>query len=691
MRKLNVRTFNSLLPDLIDLLKYKQDTFKAGCISKHFDEWVKLTNDQEILEMVSGTLIEFDTIPTQTMIAKSNVAPDKGKFVEKEISSLLQKDVIEHCSKSYDDFVSPIFLRPKNDGSHRMVLNLKSLNKYVKYHHFKMDMLKQNCYMASIDLKDAYYSVPIAQQHQKYLKFKWNKNFYKYKAFPNGLAICPRKFTKLFKPVYSWLRNQGHLSVSYIDDSYLQGSTYEECLANVIDTIKLFDKLGFVIHPTKSVLQPTQTIKFLGFTLDSLYMKVCLTTERKESIKTDCCMILEAKAPKIRDVARVIGKITASFPGVMLGPLHFRALDMNKTEALRVAKGSYNHRMHLSDDAKNDLTWWINNVESSFNVVDHGKPNVIITSDASKTGWGCTCNGNKSGGLWTSEEKAHHINYLEMKAAFFAIRSFLKDVLHSHVKILLDNTTAVACLNKMGTSHSIPCNNLTREIWHFCSEHNIWLTAAHIAGVDNIEADSESRSDKRETEWALNNEFYTNAMHRLQFQPNIDLFASRINYKVKTYAAYRPDPEATFVDAFSFPWTNYLFYAFPPFCIILKTLKKVTDDKATGVIVAPHWPTQPWWPYLSNMFIDFPIMIPRTKETLIMPADPTRVHPLHIQLQLLICHISGDHCKAEDFRRQYCKSLKTRGDQEQRNNTGRFSSDGKDTVVKGILIPFHQI
>ena len=85
--------------------------------------------------------------------------------------------------------------------------------------------------MASIDLKDAYYCVPIAPSHQKYLKFEWDGRLYQFPCFPNGLAFCPRKFTKLMKPVYAILRQLGHANSPYIDDSYLQGGDYHECLA----------------------------------------------------------------------------------------------------------------------------------------------------------------------------------------------------------------------------------------------------------------------------------------------------------------------------------------------------------------------------------------------------------------------------------------------------------------------------
>lgn len=82
-----------------------------------------------------------------------------------------------------------------------MILNLKLFNEFVQYHHFKMDtlesairMMKPGCYMASIDLKDAYYSVPVAKEHQKYLKFVFNGTLHQYTCLPNGLSSAPRIF-----------------------------------------------------------------------------------------------------------------------------------------------------------------------------------------------------------------------------------------------------------------------------------------------------------------------------------------------------------------------------------------------------------------------------------------------------------------------------------------------------------------
>ena len=130
-----------------------------------------------------------------------------------EIVKQLHKPAIVRAQHEPGEFISAIFVRPKMDGARRMILNLKDFNQHVEHHHFKMEtlidairLMTSNCFMASVDLKDAYYSVLIAKPHKKYLKFAWKGSLYAFSYFPNGLASCPRKFRKLLKPVYAVLR-----------------------------------------------------------------------------------------------------------------------------------------------------------------------------------------------------------------------------------------------------------------------------------------------------------------------------------------------------------------------------------------------------------------------------------------------------------------------------------------------------
>ena len=101
-------------------------------------------------------------------------------------------------------------------------------------------------------------------------------------------------------------------------------------------------------------------------------------------------------------------------------------------------------------------------------------------------------------------EAEHHINYLELLAIFLALKVFVKKIMGKHVKVLTDNCTAMADINHMGTSSGPKRNALAKEIWLWCSSQNIFLTATHIPGVSNVEADRQSRMSQSQLEWTLN-------------------------------------------------------------------------------------------------------------------------------------------------------------------------------------------
>ena len=244
--------------------------------------------------------------------------------------------------------------------------------------------------MASVDIKDVYYTVPIATEHQKYLKFMWRDKLYQYTCLPNGLASAPRilNFTKLLKPVFNVLRQKGYLSSSYIDDCYLQGASYGECYDNVQETVMLLRELGFPIHNEKSVLIPSQVLTFLGFVLNSITMTVQLTDSRKEKLKNACLNLVNREKCTVQNVAEVIGLIVSSLPGVEHGPLHYRSLERDKSNALRENKGNFGSSMTLSPSSRAELNWWITNVDTSHKLISHGEPELLIQTDASTHGWG---------------------------------------------------------------------------------------------------------------------------------------------------------------------------------------------------------------------------------------------------------------------------------------------------------------
>ena len=156
---------------------------------------------------------------------------------------------------------------------------------------------------------------------------------------------------------------------------------------------------------------------------------------------------------------------------------------------------------------------------------------------------------------------------------------------------MCDNTTAGTVINHVGTSHSDSCNSVAKEIW---------LSAAHIPGKQNLFADFESGRNQRASEWRLEKAKLIYALEVLDLKPDMGLFASRINHQFPHYVSHRPDPEAIATNAFSLNWSNLKFYAFPPFSVISTVLNKLTTEGAQGICMLPDWPTQSWYPELSN-------------------------------------------------------------------------------------------
>ena len=119
-------------------------------------------------------------------------------------------------------------------------------------------------------------------------------------------------------------------------------------------------------------------------------------------------------------------------------------------------------------------------------------------------GWGGTDGTTHVGGRWTAEESLVYINVLELHAAKLMLLALAPGVSDSHIRLMLDNTTAAAYIEKMGGLHSPACNAITLPIWGWAKERNNWLSTAFIPGIENTVADFHSQNVRDNTEWMLN-------------------------------------------------------------------------------------------------------------------------------------------------------------------------------------------
>ena len=145
-------------------------------------------------------------------------------------------------------------------------------------------------------------------------------------------------------------------------------------------------------------------------------------------------------------------------------------------------------------------------------------------------------------------------------------------------------------------------NKITRDIWQWCEKRDIWVFATYIKYKENYDADFESRKLYSNTEFELTEKTYSQICITFG-KPEIDLFASRANAKCKKFVSWHRDPDSFAIDAFTISWREFFFYAFPPFSMILKTLQKIKNDKAVGIMIIPNWSSQPWYPLFRELLI----------------------------------------------------------------------------------------
>ena len=153
----------------------------AGRLVHFLGSWEKLTKDQNILQIVKGYRILFLCRLKQKREPKEiNFSMQEKETISLEVENLLKKGAVEQVCPQKDQFLSNIFIVKKKDRGNRPVINLKDLNQYIPFLHFKMEslqslktLLQKNEHMCKLDLKDAYLCVPISQDDQKRVMFRW--------------------------------------------------------------------------------------------------------------------------------------------------------------------------------------------------------------------------------------------------------------------------------------------------------------------------------------------------------------------------------------------------------------------------------------------------------------------------------------------------------------------------------------
>lgn len=235
-----------------------------------------------------------------------------------------------------------------------------------------------------------------------------------------------------------------------------------------------------------------------------------------------------------RELARLIGLYNSTCAAVPLAPLHYRALQRLKN----CISHDYDSPAPLDGEALADLQFWTH-IPQAYNGRQIQSPAAMMTiySDVSTQGWGAACNNTRTGGPWTAQERRNHINYLELKAVFLGLQTFAAELRDQHIRLMMDNTTAVAYLNHKGGTHLRSLSDLAIHTWLWCQQRNLTVHAEHLPGILNTQADQESRRVRDSSEWMLNRRVFQQIMD-LWGPCSVDLFAARHSAQLSTYYSF---------------------------------------------------------------------------------------------------------------------------------------------------------
>ena len=315
--------------------------------------------------------------------------------------------------------------------------------------------------MIKLDLKDAYLMIPVTPPHHKFLCFQWEGRNFHFTCLPFGLSSAPRTFTKVTRPLVSFLRSRGVRMVIYLNDMLFLHQQEEKLLETRNLVLDMLENLGFLVNYVKSELSPVHHITFLGF---SLSMEMSLPQEKVISTVREAQKLLQMKQISARQLAHMIVIFSSTIPAVLPAPLHYRGLQSLKHQVLKT--GTYSSIVPLSEEAQEDLRWWILHLPTmNGQPILRGQPSLIITSDVSLQGWGAYCQDCRIGGPWTTSEKHLHINCLELLGASHAVKAFCQGKKQIVIHLRMDSSTAIAYINHLGGTRSPTLCALASDLW----------------------------------------------------------------------------------------------------------------------------------------------------------------------------------------------------------------------------------
>ena len=531
----------------------------GSCLALHWRRWQAIGAETWVVTVLrDGYCVPFlDSPPplsrTPLSFLTYRAGSPRAQALRQEIEGMLAKGALEIARDPGPGFYSRLFLVEKVSGGWRPVIDLSHLNEFVQLTPFKMETVasvllsvREGDFLASLDLKDAYFQILIHRSSRKPLRFTSEGTVYQFQAlcFRLSSQLCQSGHT-LTGSDFSAIWTTGWFSPPRSGKPGRPSSHSSR-----------FVTLRIVINE-KSDLVPSQTAKYLGMTIDTEAGKVFPSLARVEKFLTVAESFCTMDAPPAQLWQVILDHLASLEWLVPHGRLRMRTLQWHLKAHWSPESDPPSLPVPLPEEVRLDLSWWM--------VRDHllkgvrfgtPAPDLLLYSDASCSGWGAYLLDQHVSGVWSNQEKLLHISLLEMKALFLGLQAFQEDVIGHHVTAMCNNSTVVAYVNKQGGTVSWALCLLATCLLRWTESFDIHLDARYLPGHANVLADVLSgRGEVVGTERSLHPQV-ARALLRAWGNPSINFFATCLNAKLPLYSSLVPDPQAIFEDAFRHPWDD---------------------------------------------------------------------------------------------------------------------------------------
>jgi hypothetical protein len=664
-------------------------------VRRSLAEWMSIGCRPEVLRWFGeGVPVVFLHGPPPRYVAKSYEFKTEDERTwwrgkdgqEGEKDRLLKAGAFERVPAGAQvDFASPCFLVPKADKdgvkNYRMVVDMRILNLYCKRFSCKFDTLKllgkmarPGDHMISFDISDAFYHVSVRPADRRWMRCIIDGEVLQMAGLPMGWTNSPYYLTKCLRPLVGALRGGGDQAalretpvegqrgvrpkgrlrrarvLAYLDDFLLLYSSAAEAEEGARYVKALLGRLGLHFQERKCQWDPVTSLVHLGLEVDLKHGCFRVTPARISKLEASAKDLLCRRA---RDKGVVDCRLLAKFTGLAqscdlaMPACRFFLRELHTSLAAGVAATGWSGQARLSRPAIRDLEWWLTfHKASRFNGrrIWRSPTTEVLFSDAAvdsagRGGWGARLGDHTARGFWRKDQRSWHITRLELLAVRLSVESFLDQLRGRRVLLREDNTACVRFLETF-SSRSPEIQADLRKLYWLLDSNDIEIVAEYIRSADNP-ADAPSRQEDP-GDWSLALEVF--ARYELLWGPHTwDRFASANNTKVLRFNAAWVCPGCPLeqVDALAqsdLEWRLRVNWVNPPWALLPRVVHKLRVSGAAATVVAPFWPTAPWWTDLMDMCSEFDVLPARAD--LFLPGQRGNCEPVgKANWRVVVCRV----------------------------------------------------